>query len=511
MILALDQGTTGSTALLIDDRGRVVARAVREFTQHFPRPGWVEHDADEIWDVTVAVGAEAMKTAGIRAEELRAIGVTNQRETVVAWDRATGDPLARAIVWQDRRTTDRCEELAKHGVESLVRERTGLTLDPYFSATKIEWMLANVPGLRERPAGEVCFGTIDSWLAFKLTGRHVTDYTNAARTLLFDLARLDWDDELCATFGVPRESLPEPLPPQSVFGECDVSVFVEAGAASRAAARVPLAGIAGDQQAALFGQACTRPGLAKNTYGTGSFVLLNVGAQLPPPAEGLLTTIAWGDGDAVTYALEASVFVAGAAVQWLRDGLGLVESAAETEALARSLASNEGVYFVPALTGLGSPYWDPRARGAIMGLTRGTTRAHLARAALEAIAFQAADAVAAMRAAGGLGLDELHADGGAVANAWLMQFQADILGAPVVVPEVTETTAYGAGLLAGISVGAWSRDEVDALWREAVRYEPRMPESRRTALLEEWAATVAAARRRGTPTSGDGDAGFAGE
>ncbi|MBI5310488.1 MAG: glycerol kinase GlpK [Actinobacteria bacterium] len=498
MILALDQGTTGSTALLIDAEGRVVAKRGREFTQHFPRPGWVEHDADEIWEVTVAVAHEALEAAGARGPDLRGIGITNQRETVVAWERATGKPLARAIVWQDRRTTARCEQLISEGREPLVRERTGLTIDPYFSASKIEWLLANTPGLSQRPAGEVCFGTIDSWLVFKLTGRHATDYTNAARTMLFDIGKLAWDEQLCELFGVDPVSLPEALPSQHEFGATEPSIF---GGAS-----VPVAGIAGDQQAALFGQACTRPGLAKNTYGTGSFVLMNVGEQMPSPAEGLLTTVAWGDGERVGYALEASVFIAGAAVQWLRDGLGVVGAAGETEQLAASLDGNDGVYFVPALTGLGSPHWDPHARGAIMGLTRGTTRAHLARAALEAIAYQTADAVSAMQGAAGLRLAELHADGGAVANRWLMQFQADVLGVPVVVPEVTETTAYGAALLAGLTTGQWSAEQIGSLWREDTRYEPRMPESRRTALLEQWTATVEATRRRGTPTAGeDGD------
>lgn len=495
MILALDEGTTGSTALLIDRDGRVVAKRGREFTQHFPQPGWVEHDADEIWEVTVAVAHEALEAAGVRGPDLRAIGITNQRETVVVWERATGKPLARAIVWQDRRTTTRCDQLIAEGHESLVRERTGLTIDPYFSASKIEWLLANVPGLAERPAGEICFGTIDSWLVFKLTGRHATDYTNAARTMLFDIGKLSWDPELCALFGVDPASLPEALPSQHDYGTTERSIF--------GGAEVPVAGIAGDQQAALFGQACTRPGLAKNTYGTGSFVLMNVGDSPPHPAEGLLTTIAWGDGERVGYALEASVFIAGAAIQWLRDGLGIVGQAGDSERLASSLSSNDGVYFVPALTGLGSPHWDPHARGAIMGLTRGTTRAHLARAALEAIAYQTADAVAAMQSAAGLQLSELHADGGAVANRWLMQFQADVLGVPVVVPEVTETTAYGAALLAGLTTGVWQAGEVDALWREKARYEPQMPESRRTALLDEWTATVEATRRRGTPKTGE--------
>lgn len=491
MILALDQGTTGSKALLIDAEGRIVAERYREFTQHFPQPGWVEHDANEIWEVTMAVAAEALAAAGLRGPDLKGVGITNQRETVVAWDRESREPLARAIVWQDRRTTDRCAELIEAGHSDLVRRKTGLTIDPYFSASKIEWMLRNVDALADRDPESVCFGTIDSWLAFKMTGRHVTDYTNAARTMLFDIAALDWDDELCALFGVDRRSLPEVLPSQGDFGETEASLF--GGAA------IPLAGIAGDQQAALFGQACLDAGLAKNTYGTGSFVLLNVGAEPPAPSDGLLGTVAWGAFGEVAYAYEASVFVAGAAVQWLRDGLGLLKLAGETEQLARSLDGNDGVYFVPALTGLGSPHFDPAARGAIMGLTRGTTRAHLARAALEAMAYQTVDAVRAMESAADVRLDELHADGGAVANTWLMQFQADVLGAPVVVPEVTQTTAYGAGLMAGITAGIWTRADVKRLWREAARYEPQMPESLRTALLDEWAATVSAVRERGTP------------
>lgn len=491
MILALDQGTTGSKALLIDEDGRIVAERYREFTQHFPRPGWVEHDANEIWEVTIAVAAEAMAAGGLAGPDIKGIGITNQRETVVAWDRATGQPLARAIVWQDRRTSERCAELVAAGHQEAVRAKTGLTIDPYFSATKIEWMLANVDGLAARDPASLCFGTIDSWLAFKLTGRHVTDYSNAARTMLFDINTLDWDDELCALFGVDRRSLPEVLPSQGSFGVTERALL--GGAA------IPLAAMAGDQQAALFGQACLNPGLAKNTYGTGSFVLLNVGDQPPAPHDGLLSTVAWGAFGEVNYAFEASVFVAGAAVQWLRDGLGLLELAGETERLAASLDGNDGVYFVPALTGLGSPHWDPDARGAIMGITRGTTRAHLARAALEAIAYQTVDAVRAMEAGAGLKLAELHADGGAVANRWLMQFQADVLGAPVVVPEVTQTTAYGAGLMAGVTGGLWTRDDVRGLWREAERFEPQMSESLRAGLLDEWSATVDSVRGRGTP------------
>ena len=470
MILAIDQGTTGTTCLVFDGEGRIAGRAYSEFQQFFPRPGWVEHDAAEIWHVTRGVAAEAIAAADIEGYELEAIGITNQRETVVAWDPATGEPVHRALVWQDRRTAARCDELRERGHEALVRERTGLTIDPYFSATKIEWLLANAEG-----AERAVFGTIDSWLLFKLTGRHVTDYSNAERTMQFDIHRLGWDGELCALLGVDPERLPEPLPSAHVFGTTG-----EFGG------EVPVAGIAGDQQAALFGQACHQRGMAKNTYGTGSFVLLNTGAAAPVPGDGLLATVGWGLGDEVAYALEASIFVTGAAVQWLRDGLGVIEEAADTEPLAASLDSNDGVYFVPALTGLGSPHWDPYARGTIVGLTRGSGRAHLARAALEAIAYQAVDAVRAQEAASGERLEVLKADGGATENAWLMQFQADVLGAPVVVPEIAETTALGAAYLAGIASGRWSREEAAERWRPARTYEPRMSEDERASLLAEW-------------------------
>jgi glycerol kinase len=470
LILAIDQGTTGTTCIVFDRGGRVAGRAYSELEQHFPRPGWVEHDAGEIWEATRRVAAEALGDAGIRGAELDAIGIANQRETVVAWDPATGEPVHRALVWQDRRTAARCEELRRAGREELVRERTGLVLDPYFSGTKIEWLLGNVEG-----AGRAVFGTIDSWLVFKLTGRHATDYTNASRTLLFDIRRLAWDGELCAMLGVEEERLPEPLPSAHVYGTT-----------SEFGGEVPVAGIAGDQQAALFGQACLAPGSAKNTYGTGSFVLLNTGAETPDPTRGLLTTVACAPGGAAAYALEASIFVTGAAAQWLRDGLGIVGDAAETEALAASLEGNDGVYFVPALTGLGSPHWDPYARGTIVGLTRGSGRAHLARAALEAIAYQTVDAVRAEEAACGERLDQLKADGGATANRWLMQFQADVLGGPVVVPEIAETTALGAAYLAGIATGRWSGEEVAGMWREAARYEPRMGAEERERLLAGW-------------------------
>ena len=470
MILAIDQGTTGTTCLLFDREGRIRGRAYSEFEQHFPQPGWVEHDAAEIWAVTRRVAAEAIAAGGIEGAQLDGIGIANQRETVVAWDPASGEPLHRALVWQDRRAAGRCDELRAAGHEPLVRERTGLVLDPYFSGTKIEWLRRNVEG-----AERAAFGTIDSWLIFKLTGRHATDYTNASRTMLFDIHRRRWDDELCALLGVDPASLPEPLPSACVFG-----TTAEFGG------EVPVAGIAGDQQAALFGQACFEPGSAKNTYGTGSFVLLNTGERAPDPAAGLLTTLACATEERAGYVLEASIFVTGAAVQWLRDGLGTIEAAADTEALAASLDGNDGVYFVPALTGLGSPHWDPYARGTIVGLTRGTGRAHLARAALEAIAYQAVDAVRAQEAASGDRLAVLKADGGAVSNAWLMQFQADMLGADVVVPEVAETTALGAAYLAGIATGLWSRERVAEMWREAARYEPRMGEDERAGLLSDW-------------------------
>jgi glycerol kinase len=470
VILAIDQGTTGSTCLVFDGEGAIAGRAYSEFEQFFPRPGWVEHDANEIWEVTRRVAAEAIADAGIEGGELDAIGITNQRETVVAWDPRTGEPVHRALVWQDRRTAERCDELKKAGHEPLVRERTGLTIDPYFSGTKIEWLRRNAEG-----AERAVFGTVDSWLLFKLTGRHVTDYTNASRTMLFDIRELGWDEELCGLLGVDPGRLPDPLPSSCVFGTT-----------SEFGGEVPVAGVAGDQQAALFGQACHHPGMAKNTYGTGSFVLLNSGSEPPQVPDGLLGTVAWGLGEEVAYALEASIFVTGAAVQWLRDGLGIIDEAGETEALAASLDSNDGVYFVPALTGLGSPHWDPYARGTIVGLTRGSGRAHLARAALEAIAYETVDAVRAQEAACGERLELLRADGGATVNRWLMQFQADVLGAPVSVPEVAETTALGAAYLAGIATGAWSLEQVGQMWREADRYEPRMDEAQRQLLLADW-------------------------
>ncbi len=498
MILAIDQGTTGTTCIVFDERAEPIGRAYREITPHFPRPGWVEHDAGEIWTVTQAVAGEALADAHVRTGELAAVGISNQRETVCVWDPASGEPLHRAIVWQDRRTAARCEQLRASEHEPLVRSRTGLVLDPYFSATKIEWLLDNVDGLRERAlAGTAVFGTVDSWLIFKLTGEHLTDVSNASRTMLFDIAACRWDPELLDLLSVPEQALPRVQATAGDFGRTRPDALHGHAA--------PVTGVAGDQQAALFGHACIDQGMGKSTYGTGSFVLLNTGFAPPvePPA-GLLATVAWGIGPdppagSLAYALEAAIFVTGAAVQWLRDGLGLIARAEETEALAASLEGNDGVYFVPALTGLGSPHWDPHARGTIVGLTRGSGRAHLARATLEAIAYQTVDAVRAMEAFAGQPLGELRADGGATRNDWLMQFQADLLGIPVVVAEVAETTALGAAYLAGVGVGAWTVRDLLARARdeeEGRRYEPRMGEEERALLLAGWSDALARARGR---------------
>ena len=490
-VLSIDQGTTGTTALVFARDCRVRGRGYSEFTQHYPRPGWVEHDAEEIWRVSLSAAADALAAAGAEARSLRAVGITNQRETVVAWERATSAPAARAVVWQDRRTAAACDELKARGLAGVVRAKTGLVIDPYFSGTKLSWLLENVKGLRAgAEGGRVAFGTVDSWLVWKLTGgrAHVTDPSNASRTLLYDINRLAWDDELLALFGVPRAALPEVMPSSFVYGHTDPSAFF--------GARVPVAGLAGDQQAALFGQACYEPGAAKNTYGTGSFLLMNTGRAPVESRAGLLTTVAWQlEGGPAEYALEGSIFVTGAAVQWLRDGLGLIERADETEALARSLDSNEGVYFVPALAGLGAPHWDAYARGVIVGLTRGTTRAHLARAALESTCYQTRDVAAAMGRDSGVGLREMRVDGGAVGNSFLMQFQADILGVPVEVPEVTETTAAGSAYLAGLAVGFWEdRREIAARWRVARRYEPQMGAGEREGLHRRWLRAVERAR-----------------
>lgn len=490
-VLAIDQGTTGTKVLIFDHAGVTRGRAYSEFTQHYPQPGWVEHDAEEIWRVTIKLVAEAIAQAAIKPEDVRAIGLTNQRETAVIWDRATGEPISRAIVWQDRRTAAACDDLRARGLETTIRQKTGLVVDAYFSATKIKWLLDNTAGLRARAGrGELAFGTVDSWLVWKLTGGrvHATDYSNASRTLLYNIYDLKWDAELLEIFDVPAALLPEVRPSAHVYGATDPRVFFNAS--------VPIAGIAGDQHAALFGQACYGEGLAKNTYGTGSFVLLNTGREAVPSRAGLLTTIAWAIADEpVEYALEGAIFITGAGVQWLRDGLGIIEDAAETEALARSVSSNDGVYFVPALVGLGAPHWDAYARGTITGITRGTTRAHLARAALESICYQTRDVVATMERESGIPLRQLRADGGAVGNHFLMQFQSDILGVPVEVPAVTETTSLGAASLAGLAVGFWrTRAELDARWRVAHRYEPQMPASQREELYERWLKAVERAK-----------------
>ena len=494
-VLALDQGTSGSTALVVDADGRVRARGYAELPQHYPRPGWVEHDPEEIWATVERAARAALDEARVSGGEVAALGITNQRETTVLWDRATGKPVHRAIVWQCRRTAPLCDRLRAEGLEPLVRARTGLVLDAYFSGTKIRWLLDEVPGLRGRAErGEVAFGTVDAWLVWKLTGGavHVTDATNASRTLCLSLATGDWDDEMLEALGIPRAVLPAVGPSAGVVGET-----VDLGWLPRG---VPIAGIAGDQQAALFGQGCHRPGDAKNTYGTGCFLLLNTGDRAVTSSRGLLTTIAWRLGPRTTYALEGSVFVAGAAVQWLRDGLGLLRTAAESEALARSVGDTGGVYFVPAFVGLGAPYWDMYARGTIVGLTRGTTTAHLVRAALEAIAYQSRDVLEAMTADAGLTVPALRVDGGAAANDFLCQFQADILGLPVLRPAVIETTALGAAHLAGLGVGLWPSPA--GLGREAAAertFEPEMDEATRGRHYDGWRRAVERARGWAAP------------
>jgi len=498
-VLSIDQGTTGSTVLIFDNAGSVHGRAYSEFTQHFPRPGWVEHDADEIWRVTLSVIEDALESSGINATDINAIGITNQRETTVLWDRKTGDPVHHAIVWQDRRTAAYCDELKSRGLEEKVREKTGLVIDAYFSGTKVKWMLDNVPGLRQRAEkGEIAFGTIDSWLVWHLTGgkAHVTDYSNASRTLLYNIFELEWDTELLELMDIPKAILPEVKPSSCIYGHTDAGKFF-------GTRDIPVSGIAGDQQAALFGQACYSAGLAKNTYGTGSFVLMNTGNEAVKSKEMLLTTIAWGiGGDPVEYALEGAIFITGAGVQWLRDGLQIIKSAAETEGLARSLDSNEGVYFVPALVGLGAPHWDPYARGTLLGATRGTTRAHLARAVLESMCYQTRDVVEAMERDSGISLKELRCDGGASANSFLMQFQSDILGVPVEVPKVSETTALGAAYLAGLATGFWkSREELAKKWQLSQRYAPSMDDAARNRLQGRWLKAVE--RAKGWATDDD--------
>ena|SRR5205085_1166299 len=488
-ILAFDQGTTSSRAIAFGRDGRILASSQQEFRQIFPRPGWVEHDPLEIWSTQRDVAAETLRKAALGPSDVAAIGLTNQRETTIVWERASGRPIANAIVWQDRRTASRCDVLRQAGHEPLFTAKTGLLLDAYFSGTKLAWLLDEVPGARRRAEkGELAFGTVDSWLAWQLSGGliHVTDATNASRTLLFNIHTGDWDDELLALLEVPRALLPRVVPSSAQFATTACEGLPRG---------IAVAGVAGDQQAALFGQACYSPGMAKNTYGTGCFLLMNTGERAAASRHRLLTTVAWQREGRRTYALEGSVFVAGAAIQWLRDGLGMIKSATDVEALASGVADTGGVYFVPALSGLGSPYWDPHARGTIVGITRGTTRAHLARAALEAIAFQSAELLEAMTADAGIALTELRVDGGAAANDLLMQTQADFLGVPVVRPRIIETTALGAAYLAGLAVGFWQDEaEVAALWLRDRVFEPRLTRDAAAARLADWRRAVERAR-----------------
>ncbi len=490
-ILALDQGTTSSRALLFDEAGAIVATAQQEFDQHFPRPGWVEHEPADIWQSQLTVARDALAQANVAADDLAGIGLTNQRETTLLWDRDTGEPVHRAIVWQDRRTAGLCDELRDAGHEALFAQRTGLVIDAYFSGTKLRWLLDNVDGVRERAeAGKLAFGTVDTWLLWKLTaGRvHATDATNAARTMLFDIHRGTWDDELLALLDIPASVLPEVRGSSGVIAEIDADTLGLAGKA------VAVAGVAGDQQAALFGQRCTQPGMAKCTYGTGCFVLMNTGDEAVASQARLLTTVAWGIDSKLTYALEGSIFIGGAVVQWLRDGLGLIDKSADIERLAASVADNGGVYLVPAFAGLGAPHWDSYARGVMVGLTRGTAAGHVARAALEGIAFQVADVIEAMQADAAVPLQELRVDGGAAGNDLLMQFQADVLRVPVVRPRHTETTAAGAAYLAGLASGVWSADDLDRLWKPERCFEPAMSEDEAATLRQRWIAAVERAR-----------------
>ena len=479
-LLALDQGTTSSRALVIDHSGKVIAVAQKEFTQIFPQPGWVEHDANEIWESQIGVAGEAIGRAAISHADIAAIGITNQRETAVVWDRNTGEPVFHAIVWQDRRTASICDQMRADGLVPLVQQKTGLVIDAYFSGTKVRWILENVPGAREKAErGELAFGTIDSWLIWKLTqGKvHVTDETNASRTMLFNIHTRDWDDELLKALHVPRSMLPAAKSSSEVYGETTVGAL----------AGIPIAGIAGDQQAALFGQMCSKPGMAKNTYGTGCFMLMNTGTGAVPSKNNLLTTIAWRKNNVTEYALEGSVFIAGAVVQWLRDGLGVIKASADVEGLAASVPDNGGVYLVPAFVGLGAPHWDAYARGTIVGLTRGSNLAHIARAALEGIAFQVADLLTAMESDSSIRLAELRVDGGACANNLLMQFQADLLGVPVVRAANPETTAMGAAYLAGLAVGFYnSTEEISSQWSSDRTFEPMIDDARRQDLRSHW-------------------------
>lgn len=485
-ILALDQGTTSSRAIIFDDASNIVAVAQKEFTQIYPKPGWVEHNADEIWSTQIGVAAEAVAKAGIDAKSIAAIGITNQRETTVVWDKNTGKPVHNAIVWQSRQTIGICEDLKAKGLEPMFRHKTGLVVDAYFSGTKVKWILDNVEGARAKAEkGELLFGTIDTWLIWKLTGGavHVTDYSNASRTLMYNIRELKWDAEILDALTVPASMLPSVRPSSELYGHTDPNVFL--GAA------VPISGAAGDQQAALFGQTCFQPGMAKNTYGTGCFMLMNTGEQLFESKNGLLTTISWGIDGKVEYALEGSIFIAGAAIQWLRDGLKLLEAAPDSEYYASKVADNGGVYVVPAFVGLGAPYWDMKARGAIFGLTRGSGKAHIVRATLESLAYQTKDVLSAMEADSNITLRALKVDGGAVPNNLLMQFQSDILGVPVDRPKVTETTALGAAYLAGLAVGIWdSKEALVSNWQLDTRFEPHMDNEKRDKLYAGWGKAV---------------------
>jgi len=499
-ILALDQGTTSSRAILFDRSAKVVSLAQREFRQIYPQPGWVEHDPMEIWESQISVAREALASARVRASQVAAIGITNQRETTVLWDRATGQPVFNAIVWQCRRSAGICDALKAGGWETAVRARTGLVIDAYFSGTKVQWLLENVPGLRVRAErGDICFGTVDTWLAWRLSGGRVwvTDYSNASRTMLFNIHQLTWDPHLCAALGVPQAMLPNVRPSSYTYGHAISDIF---------GAEIPIAGIAGDQQASLFGQACFTPGMAKNTYGTGCFLLVHTGDRPVASETGLLTTIAASPTEGrPEYALEGSIFIAGAAVQWLRDGLQVIAHSGESEAVAASVPDTGGVYFVPAFVGLGAPHWDMYARGTILGITRGTTKAHLVRAALEAIAYQSREVLGAALADAELRLEELRVDGGATVNNLLMQFQADVLGTAVVRPVVKETTALGAAYLAGLAVGYWtSREEIANNWEADRRFLPQMDAGRREELFAGWRRAVARAAGWALPSGGPG-------
>ncbi|MFO0811329.1 MAG: glycerol kinase GlpK [Gemmataceae bacterium] len=488
-VLALDEGTTSARAIVFDEQGAIKAVAQKEYAQLFPQPGWVEHDAAEIWSAQIGVAVEALGRAHLKPRDLAAVGITNQRETTVVWDRATGEPVGNAIVWQDRRTAGFCDKLKASGAEPLIRDRTGLLIDAYFSGSKVAWILDNVPGARAKAeAGKLAFGTIDSWLVWKLTGGtlHLTDTSNASRTMLFNIHTGRWDAELLKLFNVPASLLPEVRASSEVYGDVSTSLGLEG---------VPLAGIAGDQQAALFGQMCFTPGLTKNTYGTGCFMLQNTGTKPVASTNRLLTTVAWTIGKQTSYALEGAVFVAGAVVQWLRDGLGLIRTAEEVNTLAATVPDNGGVYLVPAFVGLGAPHWDPYARGTLVGVTRGTTAGHLARAALEGIAFQSADLLDAMRADAGTPPKEVRVDGGACRSDLLMQFQADLLGVPVARPAVTETTALGAAYLAGLATGVWKdTGELGGQYKVERRFEPAMPQDRAKELRAKWTRAVERAK-----------------